>query len=532
MIYRFGDCEIDIARFRLRQEGRAVAVEPQVLQLLVYLIDNRHRVVTRRELFDAIWNGRVVSDSALNSRIKAARAAVGDDGRTQSAIRTYHRRGYRFVETLKENLSTRPETSVEANADVGRIVAAGDKLDNLDLALPSQPSVAVLPFRAIGDSVRHGIFADGLTHDVITQISRARWLFVVARGSAFKFRAGPYEPHDVGRALGVRYVVQGEIQFLGGRVGIYAALTDTTDGIEYWAEHFDRKIEDLVALQAEIAEAVVGAVEAEIEAAERERSLLKSPASLDAWGAYHRGCWHMYRFTPQDYEQAERFFQRSIELDPEAPRAYAGLSFIHWQRAFLELTKDRRSEEERALEFAFEGLSKDPRDPLGHWALGRAYLLQCELEQAVDELEMSVQLNPSSAVGQYTLAYGLMQIGEAPRSNDIVTKARRLSPYDAMTFAMYAVRAQNLAFLGRYPEAATFATRAARQPNSHYQVVAIAAFCNMLAGRTDTARQFYSQLLATRPGYGASDYLKAFNHRPERNSNLVRKTFGQLEALT
>ncbi len=240
----------------------------------------------------------------------------------------------------------------------------------------------------------------------------------------------------------------------------------------------------------------------------------------------------MYRLTPQDYEQAEHFFRRSIELDPEAPRAYAGLSFIHWQRAFLELTKDRGSEEERALDFALESLSKDMTDPLGHWALGRAYLLKSELDQAVDELETTVKLNPSSAVGQYTLAYGLMQIGEAPRSNDIVAKARRLSPYDAMTFAMYAVRARNLAFLGRNPEAATFATRAARQPNSHYQVVAIAAFCNMLAGRTDTARQFYSQLLATRPGYGASDYLKAFNHRPERNSTLVRKTFGQLEALT
>jgi TolB-like protein/DNA-binding winged helix-turn-helix (wHTH) protein/Flp pilus assembly protein TadD len=532
MIYRFGNCEIDVARFRLRRDGRTVAVEPQVLQLLVYLIDKRHRVVTRQELFDAIWNGRVVSDSALNSRIKAARAAVGDDGRTQSIIRTFHRRGYRFVGTLNEDLSPRLQTNPDGSADVGRIVAAADALDELELTLPDQPSVAVLPFRAIGDSITHGIFADGLTHDIITQIARARWLFVVARGSAFRFRAGPYDPRDIGRALGVRYVVQGEIQFLGGRVGVYVSLTDTLKGMEHWAEHFDRKLDQLVAVQAEIAEAVVGAVEAEIETAERERSLLKSPASLDAWGAYHRGCWHMYRFTPQDYEQAEHFFRRSIELDPEAPRAYAGLSFIHWQRAFLELTKDRRSEEERALEFAFEGLSKDPRDPLGHWALGRAYLLQRELDQAVDELEMSVQLNPSSAVGQYTLAYGLMQIGEAPRSNDIVAKARRLSPYDAMTFAMYAVRAQNFAFLGRYPEAATFATRAARQPNSHYQVVAIAAFCNMLAGRTDTARQFYSQLLATRPGYGADDYLKAFNHRPDRNSTLVRKTFGQLEALT
>ena len=239
----------------------------------------------------------------------------------------------------------------------------------------------------------------------------------------------------------------------------------------------------------------------------------------------------MYRFTPGDFDRAEHFFLRSLELDPKAPRAYAGLSFIHWQRAFLELTRDRATQEQLALERAHQSLAADPRDPLGHWALGRAYLLQNELDQAVDELGESVAINPSSAVGQYSYAYSLMQLGETTRSLDANSKARRLSPYDAMTFAMYACFASNLKLVGRYSEAADFATRAARQPNTHYHVVAIAAVCNVLADRREAAKAHYARLLAAYPGYTSADYLKAFRHRPAEHIALIRRAFTQLEAL-
>jgi TolB-like protein/Flp pilus assembly protein TadD len=533
MIYRFGDFELDTARFDLRRGGRAGPVEPQVFELLVHLIEHRDRVVTRKDLYESIWSGRVVSEATLNSRIKAARAAIGDDGRSQSLIRTFHRRGYRFVAPVTE-VDTHCVAAVgrkEQGGDVARIVAERETLDNLDLTLPSQPSVAVLPFRPMGDHASQHVLAEGLTHDVITQVARARWLFVVARGSAFKFRDGPFDPREVGRALGVRYVVQGDVQFSSGRVVVRAAIAEATTGAERWADRFDRALDDLIAIQAELAEAVVGSIEVEIEHAERERSLLKSPASLDAWGAYHRGCWHMYRFTPADYDRAEHYFRHSLELDRSAPRAYAGLSFIHWQRAFLELTPDRDTETRRAIERALESLALDPRDPSGHWALGRAYLLDGDLDEAIGELEAAVTLNPSSSVGQYSLSYALMQVGDAARSNEIVTKARRLSPYDVMTFAMYAVRAQNLAFLGQHAEAATFATRAAHQPNAHYHVVAIAAFCNLLAERLEAAREHYGRLRGARPDYSVESFLRAFRHQPQANAELVRRVFAELERL-
>ena len=411
MIYRFGEFELDTSRFELRRRAVATAIEPQVYELLVHLIRNRDRLVSRAELNQAIWNGRVVTDSTLNSRIKAARRAIGDDGASQSLIRTFPRMGYRFVAEVTEHRPVRL-MAAEAPGDVARIVEASDNLDRLDLTLPKRPSVAVLPFRPMDGRTGRNLLADGLTQDVISQLGRARWLFVAARGSTFKFRVGPYDPKDIGAALGVRYVVQGDVHVLASKAAVYATLADTVTGAELWADRFESHVQEVADIRQQIAEHIVGLVEAEIEQAERERSLLKTPEGLDAWSAYHRGCWHMYRFTPRDFDQAEHFFRRSLELDPNAPRAYAGLSFIHWQRAFLELTRDRNRQERLALELAHQSLAVDPRDPLGHWALGRAYLLQDDLDQAADELKASVAINPSSAVGQYSLAYVLMQLGE------------------------------------------------------------------------------------------------------------------------
>ena len=530
MIYRFHEYELDASRFELRHKGRAKALEPQVYSLLLYLLRNRHRVVTRTELNQAIWKGRTVSDSALTSRIKACRVAVGDTGKLQALIRTFPRQGYQFVGEVTEKQPHRP-MSATARDDVSRIVAAGETLDQLELTLPDQPSVAVLPFLVSEPHAASRLLADGLTLDVTSQLGRARWLFVAARGSTFHFRVGPYDPRDVGRALGVRYVVQGEVHTLGRKIGLYASLADATTGNELWADRFECDAQEVAEIQQQLAEEIVGVVETEIEQAERERSLLKTPEGLDAWSAYHRGCWHMYRFTAEDFDKAEHFFRRSLELDPKAPRAYAGLSFVHWQRAFLELTRDRTLQEQLALERAHQSIAADPRDPLGHWALGRAYLLQNDLDQAADELQESVSINPSSAVGQYSLAYSLMQLGDTTRSLNANTKARRLSPYDAMTFAMYACFASNLKLIGRYSEAADFATRAARQPNTHYHVVAIAAVCSILAGRRGSARTHYARLLAAHPGYGSSDYLTAFRHRPDEHIALIRRAFVELEAL-
>ena len=522
MIYRFASCELDVARQELRRDGRLQPLEPQVLSVLVFLVENRHRVVTKAELFDEVWEGRIVSDSALSSRIKTARQAIGDSGRRQALIRTLHGRGFRFVGEAALASEAEPlRHPIPSGAASGpRDTAKPSVHDGLDL--PGKPSVAVLPFEILGDAGEEHILADGLTQDIITRLGRTRWLFVIARGSAFRFRGRSDDVAAIAAKLGVRYVAQGTLQFAGRRVRVNATLCDAAEGAEVWAEGYDRELADIFALQDEIANAVAGAIASEIDRVEQRKARLRPPESLDAWGAYHRGCWHLYRYTATHCEHAERFFKRSAALDPHAPRTFAGLSFVHWQRAFLSLTADRGGEIRKAFDYARHALSLDQRDPLAHWALGRAFEIDGEVEEALQELGTAVSLNPSSAIGHYARARTLMIAGDSAASLEAVERAWRLSPYDPMTFAMLSVRSINLSVLGRHEEAAALAGRAARQPNAHYHMLATSACIHRLAGRDDLARDYLARLRAVRPDYRIADYFRAFPYRGEAHVALSR----------
>ena len=553
MIYLIGAIAIDTEAYEVRRDGSPVAVEPQVFDLLVLLVENRDRIVTRDEIIEQVWKGRIVSDAAISSRIKAARRAIGDDGKAQGLIRTIHRRGLRFVgdvvvegvrlpaldsvhaepalvsfETEALRLTERPPLLVgNTPASPGNSLSLGvdttDSATGLDLSLPSRPSLVVLPFQLLGGDEHGQIMADGLSLDIMTRLARTRWLFVISRGSAFMFRNSAEDVKSISLRLGVRYVVQGNVQFIGNRVRIRAALSDAVAAREVWAEHFDRNVDDIFDIQDEIANVIVGAVEGEIEQTERQRALLTHPANLDAWSAYHRATWLMYQFTPESYVEAERLFKLAAQLDPNASRVFSGLSFVHWQRAFLEIGKDRDVEIERALEYAQQAINLDPREPQGHWALGRAFLLQEDFDLALDEVEHSIKLNPNFAMGHYSSGFTRMLVGDHPGTGAAVQQARRLSPYDMMSFAMLATQAISAAFSGDGEEAALLADRAARQPNAHYHIYAIAALCNAIARRPDTARQYIDRLAKAHPGYRIKDYFRAFPYRSDSLRDKVRK---------
>jgi TolB-like protein len=417
------------------------------------------------------------------------------------------------------------------SADVQRIVASAETLDKLKLALPEQTSVAILPLQFIGNQSKAQILAEGLTHEIITQVAMSGWLFVASGGSTSRFRAGPYDAREIGRALGVHFVVQGRVQLAGKQLRVQVALANALDGSELWGDDLQRRLDDIFEMQREISETIAGTLSSRIEHIERRHALQKPPQNLGAWEAYHRGAWHMYRSTQADLELAKGFFEQCIALDPSSSRGYAGLSFVHWQYAFLELTPDRNAECTRAMELAKQSLTLDPYEPQGHWAAGRAHLLTGNFAQAVEELETCAKLNPSSAVFQYSLAFALTLFGDPQRSDDLVSKARRLSPFDPMTYAMFGVRAQNLALLGQYEEAADFGLRAAEQPNVHHHVLAIGAYCNLLAGRHAEALVLYRRVLAARPGYSVQDFLRACPFRRKDQVQLVKGAFDGLRAL-
>jgi TolB-like protein len=524
MIYRFGTFELDIAAQELRDGATSLSVEPQVFALLVHLIENRDRVVSRDDIIGSVWHGRIVSEAALSSRIKAARQAIGDDGQAQRLIRTIHKRGFRFVGAV-ERIETGSAADVPVSvAELPPPASAASPVPELILPTTSQPSIAILPFQTIGEP---GLLAEGLAHDLITRLGRTRWLFVIARGSAFRFMGSDEAPAVIAAKLGVRYIAHGAVQTEGRKIRVHAALTDTASGAEVWSERFDRMRDDLFAVQSEMSDAIAGAVETQIEHIERGRSLLKPSENLDAWEAYHRGCWHMYKFRPEHYQEAERFFLRSIELEPASPRPLSGLSFVHWQRAFLEISPDRAGEVARAVDLAEQAIALDRRDPQGYNALGRALLLSGDIEGAERELQRAVDLNPSFAIGQYSLGFTLNFAGLTEESQEAVTRAQRLSPFDPMRFAMMALKSMNLVRLGAEGEAAELVSQAVEESNAHFHILAIAAVVFDAAGKPAQSADYLARLRAIRPGYDYAAYVRAFPLYGAEDIASARRVFGR-----
>lgn len=529
-IFEFADLTLDTRQRAVSRGQQRIALPRLTYELLFALVEGAPDLLTHEDLVERVWSGRHVSAETLAQRVMLLRRALGDDAVSPRYLRGVRGYGYQLVppvlaRDLAERRPAQPEASErrEERADAGSSVA-----DEIDLSLPAQPSIVVLPFDSAESEAESGNFARGLAHDIMTRLARTRSFFVIARGSAFKLGPGPHDVCDVGRKLGIRYVVQGYVRLTNSVVSIDAALADATDGKEIWAEHFHRNAQDIFETQEEITRLIVGAISSEVDLAEQRRALLHDPANLDAWSAYHRGCWHMYRFTPADYEQARRFFELSLRLDPDSSRALAGLSFVHWQRAFLEISADRAGEVQRAHELAAQSVSVNPGDPLAHWALGRAYLLRGEVSDSIAELSTSAALNPSFAVGQYTLGFALMHAGDLTQSIVMADKARRLSPYDPMSFAMIGVRAFSLGMAGDFEQAAKLMAISIKQPNAHYHMVAMAAVCDALAGHEEAVRRDLRRLRQARPGYGLQDFLRAFPFQQPAHTTLIARAFDSL----
>ncbi len=523
--FRLGDLDLDIAQHRLTRQGRDLKLSKLTFRLLHVLASAAPALVTKDELASLVWAGRTVSPETVAQRVKLLRDALQDNAQDPRYIEVVRGQGYRWIPAVEPTGRTRK--------NVTQFLGNPDSPQGINLTLPNQPSIVVLPFDTMGDNQSdHRIFADGLTHDIITCIGRVRWLFVVARGSAFMFRGGEQYVQDVAQKLGVRYVVQGSISFSGRKISVNAALADAVEGEEIWAEHFRGSVGDFFAIQEEIANLVVGSVEVEIEHAEQKRSLLEPSASLDAWSAYHRGWWHLNSFSADSCDQADHFFKRSARLDPNSARTFAGLSCVHWLRAFLELSDDRESEIQQALELAQQSHALDPRDPLAHWALGRAFHLRQDFARSVQEFEIANNLNPSFALGQFAQAFAMMHVGDNERSNQILDGARRLSPYDPMSYAMLGVQAVNNAMLGRYDDAADLSVRGASLLAFYCQMFpVIAAYCNVLAGRDDVADKYFTKLRDTRPGYDSSDYFRAFPHQRDEDVAKITSAFEALDQI-
>ncbi|WP_426129404.1 transcriptional regulator [Pararhizobium sp. PWRC1-1] len=380
---------------------------------------------------------------------------------------------------------------------------------------PRRASLAIMPFLKQGEagSIEGGI-ADGLTHDIITRLARLRNLFIIARGSVYALAQRNLGADAAGRALNVDYIASGAVRYRPGGLVVSIELVEVRTARIVWTEVYDQRIDDTFLMLDEIGNRIVASISGEIESVETNRAILKAPSSLSAWEAYHRGLWHMYRFTRAENELAQHFFGTAVRLDPTFARAYAGLSFTHWQSAF-QRWGEYEYERDQAFETAGQSLLVDDRNPAAHWAMGRALWLRNSQQESVTELELAVDLSPNFALGHYALSFVQSQSGDAEAAILSSDHSRLLSPFDPLLFGMLGARAMAHVRLGEFQEAAEWAMKAAARPNAHNIILAIAAHCLALAGRLDEARMFSTAVRKTLPHYCFDDFANTFRFTPE-----------------
>jgi TolB-like protein len=289
VLYLFEDYALDTDRRELRHGSVAIPIEPQVFDLLAYLIKNRERVASKDELVATIWDGRIVSESTLTTRINAARCAIGDSGAEQRLIKTLARKGLRFVGAVREEAT--PDTVTTAGAQY-----AATQQPKPELSLSGKPSIAVLPFGNLSGDPQQDYFSDGISDDIITELSRFSELLVIARNSSFQYKGKAVDIRQVGRELGALYVLEGSVKRSGDRVRITAQLIDAAAGTHRWAERYDRDLHDVFAVQDEVARAIVTTLAAHVNRAEIERALLKPPSAWEAYEYYLRGVEALFLF--------------------------------------------------------------------------------------------------------------------------------------------------------------------------------------------------------------------------------------------
>jgi len=426
--FLFADHALDTDTRELSRGGEPIAVQPLVFDFLVYLIENRDRVVTREDLLAALWGGRTVADSTLATHINAARRAIGDSGEAQKLIRTVARKGIRFVGEV-QTVAT-GDAPPRGAAQTARPAALRDL---------SRPAIAVLAFNNMSGAGQD-YFSDGISEDLITALSKLRWFLVVARNSSFSYRGRAVPMKQLASELGVDYVVEGSVRKDGSRVRISAQLIDVATGSHVWAERYDRELADVFAVQDEITEAIVAAIEPQLYAAENVRARRKAPESLDAWELVMRAMSHFWRMTREDNIAAQKLLEQAIAIDPNYAQALAVLavSRTFGARMGWEDTRDSAEFAERA---GLAAIRADGEDPWAHVALGAAYSYLDRIEDALACYETAISLNPSFSLAHGYYALVLSWNGRFREGAEAARRALNLSPRDPFSAIFYGVAA-------------------------------------------------------------------------------------------
>jgi TolB-like protein len=491
VLFLFDKFALDSRRRELRCGTDARPVEPQVFDLLEHLIRNRDRVVSKDELLATVWEGRIVSDATLSSRINAARAVLDDNGDDQRLIRTVLRKGIRFVGEVREQ--PQPSAAAEPSA--------------ASPALPDRPWLAVLPFQNMSGDPEQEYFADGMVDDIITGLSRIKWLFVIARNSSFTYRGRSVDVKQVGRELGVRYVLEGGVRKAANRIRMTAQLIEADSGAHIWAEHYDRDLDDIFAVQDELTMSVVGAIEPSLRKAEIERVKRERPGSIHAYDLVLRALPFLYSAMPGDVANAIPLLEMALAIEPGYARAHADLAWCLHHR----FSRGEHREEDRAAAInhakaAVAGAGDDAT------ALGIAgFVISLDAHDnatALSLFDRALALSNSNifALGCSSVTLGWM--GKTETAIERANRALRLSPFDPLNVRPYCGLAIAHFHAKHYEEAADAARRAIEFNPGFSVPHALLAAALIGLGRIDDARTAAQQVIALQPGFTVRGFGK------------------------
>ncbi|NOE18471.1 transcriptional regulator [Ruegeria atlantica] len=488
MRYELDAFTLDTDTRELRRGATAVALEPQVFDLLVLLLENRHRVVSKDEIVQRVWFGRVVSDWTILGRIKSLRQALGDDGSAQKYVRTLRGQGFRFVAPAKL-VSVESATALEAS----------ETAEQKTVGAP--PCIAVLPFSAIGDLEIGRSLADAVPRELIRSLSSVRWLRVIAHGSSFRFRGQTIEFKDVKSLLGAQYCISGMVEALAGRLYVDVEMADTRTSEVVWAIRKEAPIDEVQRLRTEIAGAVLNI--SEFELPEHEARLLEvdDAENLDAWSSLHLGIRHMYRFNKSDTEIARKMFERAVTLEPTLARAHAGISFTTFQRVFLGYSSDLAADRLAARRSAEESVLLQPRDPFSNVVMGRSLWLTGDTEASKPWFDRAVLESPNYAFGRYASSWAKVFTSDYAGGNEMTDLAIALSPLDPLRGGMLCNKMWIALAAKDYDAAVQWAQQTALTPGAHAGHAMFAAMTNRLIGNDDGVSRWLKETKRRNPGF-------------------------------
>ena len=483
----FESFTLDLDRLCLLGPSGPADLRRKSFEVLRYLVEHAGRVVTKQEMLDALWPDVTVGDKSLTQCISEVRRAINDTD--QRIIKTIPRRGYLIDVPVVSGGATAAEVSRVTISNAERASA---------LPLPDKPSIAVLPFTNMSGDPDQEYFADGIVEDITTELSRFSDLFVIARNSSFQYKAKAIDVRQVGRELGVRYVLEGSVRRGGDSIRIAAQLIDALTGGHLWAEKYDYDYAGIFAVQDRITESVVAAIEPEILVGEGRRAARKSPHNLGAFDCCMRGLWHSNQLGPQDNRHAEAWLRRSIELDPTLGRAHMLLARVLSVRCWAGYSDDIERDLEASQTAVERALALDDRDPASHYALSILSVMTRRHERALTAAQRAIDLNPNFALGYFALGETRIFMGHFSETIDPMMRCLRLTPRDPFASFYLSLIALAHYHLGNYEEALNYSERALQRRRIYVVLRTLAATLGHL-GRTEEARSVVAEMEQIKP---------------------------------